>query len=172
MTTIYLENLPLNGAGTIDFYKERQKIEAGLTAAILHALPAGRLDYTPHPLSQTARAICETLVRCLRVCRDLAGSADVEMTFDPPLDKQHIVERFSVLSRQLGEQLAGRDQTFWQASVRVTVDGSTILEHSRGEILWLFLFDSIHHRGQLSTYLRPMGSKVPSIYGASLDGSL
>ncbi len=28
---------------------------------------------------------------------------------------------------------------------------------------------SIHHRGQLATYLRPMGSKVPSIYGGSAD---
>lgn len=28
---------------------------------------------------------------------------------------------------------------------------------------------SIHHRGQLSTYLRPMGSKCPSIYGGSYD---
>jgi uncharacterized damage-inducible protein DinB len=28
---------------------------------------------------------------------------------------------------------------------------------------------TIHHRGQLSTYLRPMGAKVPSIYGESYD---
>jgi len=28
---------------------------------------------------------------------------------------------------------------------------------------------SIHHRGQLATYLRPMGSKVPDIYGGSAD---
>jgi uncharacterized damage-inducible protein DinB len=28
---------------------------------------------------------------------------------------------------------------------------------------------SVHHRGQLSAYLRPMGSKVPSIYGGSAD---
>jgi uncharacterized damage-inducible protein DinB len=27
----------------------------------------------------------------------------------------------------------------------------------------------VHHRGQLSTYLRPMGSKVPAIYGSSFD---
>ena len=27
---------------------------------------------------------------------------------------------------------------------------------------------SIHHRGELATYLRPMGSKVPSIYGNCL----
>jgi hypothetical protein len=33
----------------------------------------------------------------------------------------------------------------------------------------LGLHHSIHHRGQLSTYLRPMGAKVPSIYGESYD---
>jgi len=28
---------------------------------------------------------------------------------------------------------------------------------------------SVHHRGQLSTYLRPMGGNVPGIYGPSAD---
>lgn len=28
---------------------------------------------------------------------------------------------------------------------------------------------TVHHRGQLSTYLRPMGAKVPDIYGGSFD---
>ena len=32
---------------------------------------------------------------------------------------------------------------------------------------WSFLFDIVHHRGQISTYLRPMGSTVPKIYGPS-----
>ena len=31
------------------------------------------------------------------------------------------------------------------------------------------LCHTIHHRGQMSTYLRPMGSKVPGIYGPSAD---
>lgn len=34
---------------------------------------------------------------------------------------------------------------------------------------WGFLFDAIHHRGQLSTYLRAMGAVVPSIYGPTAD---
>jgi uncharacterized damage-inducible protein DinB len=42
-------------------------------------------------------------------------------------------------------------------------------EGAAGEIMWGFLFDKIHHRGQLSTYLRPMGGKVPAIYGPSAD---
>ena len=36
-------------------------------------------------------------------------------------------------------------------------------------MLFGFLFDAIHHRGQLSTYLRPMGFSAPSIYGPSAD---
>jgi uncharacterized damage-inducible protein DinB len=36
-------------------------------------------------------------------------------------------------------------------------------------ILQQMLKHSIHHRGQLSAYLRPMGGKVPSIYGPSGD---
>ncbi len=38
-----------------------------------------------------------------------------------------------------------------------------------GRMVWFTLFDLIHHRGQLSTYIRPMGGKVPSIYGPSAD---
>jgi uncharacterized damage-inducible protein DinB len=38
-----------------------------------------------------------------------------------------------------------------------------------GVMVWFTLFDLIHHRGQLSTYIRPMGGKVPSIYGPSAD---
>lgn len=36
----------------------------------------------------------------------------------------------------------------------------------------LMLMHTSHHRGQLSVYLRPMGSKVPSIYGGSADEPL
>ena len=41
------------------------------------------------------------------------------------------------------------------------------MEQPAGEFVWMLFFDAIHHRGQLSAYLRPMGGKVPSIYGPS-----
>jgi uncharacterized damage-inducible protein DinB len=37
------------------------------------------------------------------------------------------------------------------------------------QMAWSFLFDIVHHRGQITTYLRPMGSTVPQIYGPSGD---
>ncbi len=42
-------------------------------------------------------------------------------------------------------------------------------EDKKYGMAWGFLFDAIHHRGQLSTYLRAMGAKVPSIYGPTAD---
>ena len=50
-------------------------------------------------------------------------------------------------------------------------EGNPVWEDTVGELVWGHLLDGIHHRGQLSTYLRPMGSKVPSIYGPSADDS-
>jgi uncharacterized damage-inducible protein DinB len=42
-------------------------------------------------------------------------------------------------------------------------------ERPASPMAWSFLFDIVHHRGQISTYLRPMGSTVPQIYGPSGD---
>jgi uncharacterized damage-inducible protein DinB len=43
------------------------------------------------------------------------------------------------------------------------------MNYSAVQYLILNLKHGIHHRGQLSSYLRPMGAKVPSIYGGSAD---
>ena len=52
---------------------------------------------------------------------------------------------------------------------KLHVGGALIMEQPLGAFLWYLFFDAIHHRGQLSAYIRPMGGKVPSIYGPSGD---
>jgi uncharacterized damage-inducible protein DinB len=44
-----------------------------------------------------------------------------------------------------------------------------MFKQARAGLLGMASNHSIHHRGQLASYLRPMGSKVPSIYGGSAD---
>jgi uncharacterized damage-inducible protein DinB len=70
---------------------------------------------------------------------------------------------------ELEKRLATLDDMAWGEKARFLVDGNVVWETTLGEMLWGILFDAIHHRGQLSTYLRPMGGKVPSIYGPSAD---
>ena len=49
------------------------------------------------------------------------------------------------------------------------VDFRGLFQHPAVLYLQFAINHSIHHRGQLSVYLRPMGAKVPSIYGESYD---
>ena len=63
------------------------------------------------------------------------------------------------------------DDAGWKRPVRFLMEGKQINETTTNEMLWGFLHDMIHHRGQLSTYIRPMGGKVPSIYGPSGDAA-
>jgi uncharacterized damage-inducible protein DinB len=69
----------------------------------------------------------------------------------------------------LSKRAAALDQAAWERKVQFLVEGKLMQEPPLGQFLWYLFFDSIHHRGQLSTYIRPMGGKVPSIYGPSGD---
>jgi uncharacterized damage-inducible protein DinB len=71
--------------------------------------------------------------------------------------------------RAVTERLEKMSDADWTRQAAFVVPGMPPWEQPLSEFLWLFLFDAVHHRGQLSTYLRPMGGKVPSIYGPSAD---
>ena len=60
----------------------------------------------------------------------------------------------------------------WAKQVAMYTGGKPDWQDKLGVIMWALLLDLIHHRGQLSTYIRPMGGKVPSIYGPSADSGL
>ena len=73
------------------------------------------------------------------------------------------------MPRRSQARLATVDDAKWDSQARLKMDGKVMWEAPLGDMLFGFLLDAIHHRGQLSSYLRPMGAKVPSIYGPSAD---
>ncbi len=87
----------------------------------------------------------------------------------PPYDIDKVVAGFEKWSAEVNDRLEHLDEAAWDKKVRLLIPGGAAWEDTLGQMIWGFLFDAIHHRGQLSTYLRPMGGKVPSIYGPSAD---
>jgi uncharacterized damage-inducible protein DinB len=79
------------------------------------------------------------------------------------------VAEYERLARSLTVELLGMTQEDWKNERTVTTGGRVLLTQPLGQVFWLFHVDAIHHRGQISTYLRPLGAKVPSIYGPSGD---
>ena len=53
--------------------------------------------------------------------------------------------------------------------VELLIEGKSFITLPRMHMMWFFHNDIIHHRGQLSSYIRPMGGKNPAVYGYSAD---
>jgi uncharacterized damage-inducible protein DinB len=88
---------------------------------------------------------------------------------DQPRVPDRAAEGYETRAAGVDEQLGKLDEAGWEKTAKFLLEGKVVWEDTLGNMVWGFLFDAIHHRGQLSTYLRPMGSKVPSIYGPSAD---
>jgi len=81
-----------------------------------------------------------------------------------------MIAAYEKAHRELVPRLREVDETSWhQKLTQFVVDDKVFFESSMGRMFWLGLFDAIHHRGQLTVYIRPMGGKVPAIYGPSAD---
>lgn len=153
-----------------EFFLDRREAESGAFHRVLDALPKDHFDYRPHERSPSARELVWTLASETRACCDLIDSGRLDWRHQPPPgDATQIVSDFQRSYSALSERAATIDQDAWQRPVQFLVEGKLMQEPPLGQFLWYLFFDAIHHRGQLSTYIRPMGGKVPSIYGPSGD---
>jgi uncharacterized damage-inducible protein DinB len=155
--------------GTVAFFRERHRVESATTARVLNALQADGLSYAPHPGSSTVGTTAWTIVRGLRASVELLSSPSVAVCLESHPDHHTLVAQFGETSNAIAESLLKISQQNWSEERIETSNGITILRQPLGQILWLFHVDGIHHRGQLSTCLRPLGVAVPSIYGPSGD---
>ena len=152
-----------------EFFLERRKAELPIFLSVLRSLPADRLSYKPHDRSPSAEQLVWTLTRELRACLDVVKENRAEWREEPPPSFDEMLKRFEQWSEELIALVAAMDESSWSRVVQFFYGGKVVSEQPAGQFLWFILFDAIHHRGQLSAYLRPMGGTVPSIYGPSAD---
>ena len=76
---------------------------------------------------------------------------------------------FEASWKRVEEDVAKLDDPAWTKMGKFSSGGKEFPGQPIGQFLWFILFDAIHHRGQLTTYIRPMGGKVPGVYGPSGD---
>jgi uncharacterized damage-inducible protein DinB len=149
------------------FQAERPKFER-----VLRAVPPDKLAYRPHERSTSAGDLVWLLASELDDACVIADRGELDYVLPPaPATLGESIAAYERNASELQKRLARLDDGAWGRPVKFRMDGKVMWEASLGEMLWGFLFDAIHHRGQLSTYLRPMGAKVPSIYGPSADDS-
>jgi uncharacterized damage-inducible protein DinB len=152
-----------------EFFVERRRAEHPVFLRVLEAIPATRLGYRPHDRSPSTEQLVWTLTKELRSCLDAATEFRAEWQGDPPPSLREMLSLFEQWSNELTDVVSRMDDASWSRTAQFYYQGRVVSEQPVGQFLWFILFDAIHHRGQLSAYLRPMGATVPSIYGPSAD---
>jgi uncharacterized damage-inducible protein DinB len=154
----------------LSFYRNRFQAEAGFTRSVLEQLPPHRLDFRPHPKAPSAGELFWTIVRGLQIRLDIVTSYESDgPLIEPHPSHQEMLASYLHLTQRIAEELGTVYEKRWTAKAQFRMNGRVALDWPVRDILWMFHFDMIHHRGQLTTYLRPLGARVPSIYGKSGD---
>jgi uncharacterized damage-inducible protein DinB len=145
------------------------KKEFATTSRMMKAYPAGKDDFTPHERSSKALQLASTFVMEMYLLeRNVFGEpidASVFRNYKPQ-NMNAVAEDFE----REGAKVIARLQEHPESELNKTVSfgGATFVAD---QFALMMLFDQIHHRGQLSVYVRMAGGKVPSIYGPSADDS-
>ncbi|MDQ3133894.1 MAG: DinB family protein [Acidobacteriota bacterium] len=146
------------------------KHEAVATRKVISRIPQEKSDYRPDPESRTAREIAWLIVLEERLLVDGLETGMIDWRDEPtPATVEVILNTYDGGHDDATSRLDRLDESAWEGEVGFVVAGQEIRRATGYEYAWEFLFDQVHHRGQLSTYLRPMGARVPSIYGPSGD---
>ena len=143
--------------------------EHPVTQALIGAIPQGSEDYRPDPIVRSAIDLAWHIA--VAENRFMSAVADGVFTFDNATRPESVRTAADVLgwySERFAANLARLKSTSKEKLVE-PVDFRGLFTKPAVVFLQTGLCHSIHHRGQLSTYLRPMGAKVPSIYGESYD---
>ena len=143
-----------------DFWSKESKT----TRNVLSRIPEGS-DYKPDPKSRTAREIAWQIVCEEKMIIDALENGKAEWAPPPiPPTMKEVVDTYEKQSDQIRERWSSLPTERWNG--KLDFFGG---ERPASPMAWSFLFDIVHHRGQITTYLRPMGSTVPQIYGPSAD---
>ncbi len=149
----------------LDRFLTTWKAEADATGRMIRAVPEDRADYRPHEKSMDAGETCRHIVASERafVQMVLGEQADWEMPEGVWIGTA-LTDLHGQWQDALIERLKEKDDG-WLAE-RVDFFGGAM---ARAEILDTMIRHTVHHRGQLSVYLRLMGEKVPGVYGPTAD---
>jgi uncharacterized damage-inducible protein DinB len=147
------------------------RMEMDATKKVLGAIPDGGFDYRPDEKSMKALDLAKHIAEGEVMLIEIAvAGGDVP----PPTGAKELTSPAAVVAwyeQEVAAGLAKVDGMEGEQLAKVLSVWGGMVTMPAVNFLRLASAHSIHHRGQLSSYLRPMGAKVPSIYGPSGDSA-
>jgi uncharacterized damage-inducible protein DinB len=153
-----------------EFFLQRWEQEHPMFLKVFRALPPDKSDFRPHPRSRSASELVWLLVQEEQACETLIDTLQVHWKETPPtLGLEEMIAAYEKAHGEVAWRLKKLDDKTWEQNTKLLTERGVAYEDTLGGMFWAVLFDAVHHRGQLTTYIRLMGGKVPAIYGPSAD---
>lgn len=162
---------------TKDVLLDELNREAERTKRALQAVATDRYDWKPHETSMAFGYLVSMVATvpswiAMVINRDELDvkPKDGSAFQAPPM--QTTAQLLAALDGSVGQArsaLQGTSDDFLKTTWRLLETGATVAEDPRGVVIADTLNHWVHHRGQLTVYLRLMGAKVPALYGPSAD---
>ena len=152
-------------------FLDRFNKEHATTLKVIRAFPGDKGGFQPHPRSSSAKKLVWTFaVEQGLAAAALDGSLKMPPSFPPePATLAEAIAAYEAGVKTVAAKVAKAADSRFHASVPFFTGPGQMGDVPVGDICWLMLMDSVHHRGQLSVYIRMAGGLVPSIYGPSAD---
>lgn len=147
------------------------KNEHNITKTVIGAIPLDKGDYRPDAISKSAVDMAWHIVSAEMRFLDVPPAGGFDYT---PMPRPETVKTSADVLEWYVPNFNERMEKLTKVSddqlVKV-VDFRGLFQLPAVMYVNFILHHTVHHRGQLSMYLRPMGAKVPAIYGESYDSA-
>ena len=139
------------------------------TCRVIQAIPTDKTSWKPDPKSMGALELASHIAGSeIMFLRCIANGAFNPADGEAPKSIKTPADLLAWYEKTFASEAARVAATPGAGLVKV-INFHNVFVMPAVSFAGVLLSHSTHHRGQLSAYLRPMGSKVPSIYGPSAD---
>jgi uncharacterized damage-inducible protein DinB len=160
-----------------DYLAAEVEREVGRSRKALTEIPEGKYDWKPHEksmilgyLSMMVATIPTWIVMQIKQDElDIAPKDGPKMEHKRMDNSADLVAALDKTAADAREAFAQTTDQHLLTNWRLLAGGQSVLEAPRYEMIQDTINHWVHHRGQLTVYLRLMGAKVPAIYGPSAD---
>ena len=145
-----------------EFFLQNVEAELPRFERVFLALPTEKLDWRPHEKSKSAIEIVRGMATNAISTPIFLKTGVVDFTKLPQPQAKTVPEYWNVFKRSFNEAASiakGLSQKDWDSESKMMAGDTVAWETTRGWMAWGMLTDLIHHRGQLSVYIRPWEAK-------------
>ena len=150
--------------------------EMGQTRKVLDRVPDDQFAWRPHPTSMTLGRLAEHLAEMPLWATTTMAQGGIDMMTPRPAEYQSPANRAEVLAifdanlKAARANVAGKTDGEFDAPWTLKAGGKEVFTMPKASVMRAFVINHmVHHRGQMTVYLRMLGVPIPSIYGPSGD---